>query len=98
MSGQVSMADLGGWDCILVNGLTAILGASLNGGADWTFLSDIEPYLAADSVTRQFANAALRPCCGSPLDHPITVWGPVICLHIVPRQELRGRAGLSSLA
>jgi len=55
------MADLGGWDCILVNGLTAILGASLNGGADWTFLSDIEPYLAADSVTRQFADAALRP-------------------------------------
>jgi len=29
----------------------------LSGGANWTSLSDLEPYLAADSVTRQFAEA-----------------------------------------
>ena len=57
VSGVVSVANVGGWDCLVVNDLTAILGASLSGRADRTSLSDIEPYLAADSVTRQFADA-----------------------------------------
>ncbi len=57
LSGTVSVADLGGWDCVLINDLSALIGTSFSGGANWTSLSDLEPYLAADSVTRQFADA-----------------------------------------
>jgi hypothetical protein len=56
-SGVVSMAEIGGWDCMLVNDLSALMGAAASGGADWTSIADLEPYLAADSVTRQFADA-----------------------------------------
>lgn len=55
-SGVVSMAQVGGWDCVLVNDLSAAIGAAASGGANWTSISDLEPYLAADAVTRQFAN------------------------------------------
>jgi hypothetical protein len=56
-SGVVSMAEIGGWDCVLVNDLSALMGAAAAGGANWTSIADLEPYLAADSVTRQFAAA-----------------------------------------
>jgi hypothetical protein len=54
-SGVVSMAQIGGWDCVLVNYMSAVIGARASGGADWTSIADLEPYLAADAVTRQFA-------------------------------------------
>ena len=56
-SGVVSMAQIGGWDCVLVNYLSAVMGAAASGGAHWTSIADLEPYLAADVVTRQFADA-----------------------------------------
>jgi hypothetical protein len=56
-SGVVSMAEIGGWDCVLVNYMSAVIGAAASGGADWTSIADLEPYLAADAVTRQFADA-----------------------------------------
>jgi len=57
LTGVISQADLGGWRCVLLNWETAIMGAAFSGGANWDSLSDMEPYLAADSVTRQFADA-----------------------------------------
>ena len=57
ITGVVSEADLGGWRCILLNWETAIFGAGFSGGVNWASLSDVEPYLAANSVTREFAEA-----------------------------------------
>jgi hypothetical protein len=57
LTGVISEADLGGWRCVLLNEEAAIMGAAFSGGANWNSLSDVEPYLAADSVTREFADA-----------------------------------------
>jgi hypothetical protein len=37
--------------------LSALMGTAAAGGANWTSIADLEPYLAADAVTRQFADA-----------------------------------------
>lgn len=55
-SGVISMAEIGGWDCVLVNDLSALMGAATSGGANWTSITDLEPYFAAAN-TRQFADA-----------------------------------------
>lgn len=45
--------------CDPARGLTNYLNAvAMVGGAGWTSVADLEPYLAAGSVTRQFADAA----------------------------------------
>jgi hypothetical protein len=56
-SSVVSIADIGGWDCVLVNYMSAVMGAAASGGADWTSIAYLEPYLAADTEIRQFADA-----------------------------------------
>lgn len=58
LSGVLSYADIGGWDCILVNEMSAIIGSAFSGVTDWSSLSDLAPYLAPGSVIRGFAAAA----------------------------------------